>query len=165
MVNLQYVWKVAYLRSVKPKIMKSQAFKFDKDLGALKSIIAISLEIIIKTLKGKKKNQSPDKLITNLQTALHTVQRQLTRNNLKIINQPLDTEQQKLLLNYIEGCLQEIFSLLADFKLEIMDAYRLRAIGNPSQRPAPIIVTFLTSSTRGQLLKLSRQPTKLKYHG
>lgn len=93
------------------------------------------------------------------------MQGQLTRNNLKIINQPLDAEQQKLLLNYIEGCLQEIFSLLADFKLEIMDAYRLRAIGNPTQRPAPIIVKFLTSSTRGQLLKLSRQPTKLKYHG
>lgn len=59
MVNLQYVWKVAYLGSMKPKIMKSQAFKFDKDLEALKSIIAISLEIIIKTLKGEKKESIP----------------------------------------------------------------------------------------------------------
>lgn len=142
-----------------------KTFKFDKDVESLKSIIAISLETIIKTLKGGKKNQSPDKLITNLPTALHTVQGQLTRNNLKIINQPLDIEQQKLLLNYIEGCLQEIFSLLADFKVEIMDAYRLRAIGNPSQRPAPVIVKFLMSSTRDQLLQLSTQATKLKYHG
>lgn len=42
---------------------------------------------------------------------------------MKIINLFLDAEQQMSLLIYMKECVQEI-SLPADFKLEILDAFR-----------------------------------------
>lgn len=60
-----------------------------------------SHETRIKTLEEKDQSHH-DKLITDLQAELLKVHGQLTRNNLKIINIPLDVEQQKPLLNYME---------------------------------------------------------------